>query len=100
LDDRQKENSTRGTAIAATVAALGLLFVVLIWGPGRVDHVESNSGPSGTPGSTIKSNAPPPAVPRWRKTGCAQKHNEMLADHLTVTFTESAAVSSERFALS
>jgi len=26
MDDRQKENSTRGTAIAATVAALGLLF--------------------------------------------------------------------------
>ena len=61
MDDRQKENSTRGTAIAATVAALGLLFVVLIWGPGRIDHVESNPGPSGTPGSTIKNNAPPPA---------------------------------------
>ena len=61
MDDRQKENSTRGTAIAATVAALGLLFVVLIWGPGRVDHVESNPGPSGM---TIKNNAPPPAVPR------------------------------------
>ena len=30
MDDRQKENSTRGTAITATVAALGLLFVVLI----------------------------------------------------------------------
>ena len=30
MDDRQKENSTRGRAIAATVAALGLLFVVLI----------------------------------------------------------------------
>ena len=30
MDDRQKENSTRGTAIGATVAALGLLFVVLI----------------------------------------------------------------------
>ena len=28
MDDRQKENSTRGTAIAAMVAALGLLFVV------------------------------------------------------------------------
>ena len=62
MDDRQKENSTRGTAIAATVAALGL--VVLIWGPGRVDHVEINPGPRGIPGSTIKNNAPPPAVPR------------------------------------
>ena len=43
------------------VAALGLLFAVLTWGPGRVNHVESNSGPSGTPGSTVKNNAPPPA---------------------------------------
>ena len=48
----------------ATVAALGLLFVVLIWGPGRINHVESNPGPSGTQGSTIKNNAPPPAVPQ------------------------------------
>jgi hypothetical protein len=61
MDDRQKENSTRGTAIAAMVAALGLLCAVLTWGPGRVNHVESNPGPSGTPGSTAKNNAPPPA---------------------------------------
>jgi hypothetical protein len=61
MDDRQKENSTRGTAIAAMVAALGLLFAVLTWGPGRVNHVESNAGPSGIPGSTVKNNAPPPA---------------------------------------
>jgi hypothetical protein len=62
MDDHQKDNnSTRGTAIAAIVAALGLLFVVLVWGPGRVNHVDSNPGPSGTPGSTVKNAAPPPA---------------------------------------
>ena len=61
MDDRQKENSTRGTAIAAIAAVLGLLFVVLIWGPGRVDHVEVNPGPSGTPGSTAVNGPPPPA---------------------------------------
>ena len=61
MDDRQKENSTRTTAFAAIIAAVALLFVVLVWGPGRVDHVESNPGPSGTPGSTVKNTAPPPA---------------------------------------
>ncbi|MBR1125374.1 hypothetical protein JQ628_27900 [Bradyrhizobium lablabi] len=61
MDDRQKENSTRTTAIAAIIAAVALLFVVLIWGPGRVNHVEINPGPSGTPGSTAKNTAPPPA---------------------------------------
>jgi hypothetical protein len=61
MDDRQKENSKRSTAIAAIVAALGLLLLVLVWGPGSVDHVDSNPGPSGTPGSTVKNTAPPPA---------------------------------------
>lgn len=61
MDDRQKENSTRTTAFAAIIAAVALLLVVLVWGPGRVDHVESNPGPSGTPGSTVKNTAPPPA---------------------------------------
>jgi hypothetical protein len=61
MDDRQKENSTRTTAFAAIIAAVALLFAVLAWGPGRLDHVEINPGPSGTPGSTVKNAAPPPA---------------------------------------
>jgi hypothetical protein len=61
MDDRQKQNSTRTTAFAAIIAAVALLLVVLAWGPGRVDHVEVNQGPSGTPGSTVKNTAPPPA---------------------------------------
>lgn len=61
MDDRQKESSTRATALAAIIAAVALLFAVLAWGPGRVDHVEINPGPSGTPGSTVKNSAPPPA---------------------------------------
>jgi hypothetical protein len=52
MDDRQKEKSTRATAFAAIIAAIALLFVV---------HVEINPGPSGTPGSTAKNSAPPPA---------------------------------------
>ena len=44
MDDRQKESSTRATAFAAIIAALALLFVVLAWGPGSVDHVEINPG--------------------------------------------------------
>jgi hypothetical protein len=61
MDNDQKENSTRATAFAAIVAAVALLFVVLIWGPGRVNHVEINPGPSGTPGSTAVNGPPPPA---------------------------------------
>jgi hypothetical protein len=61
MDDNQKENSTRATAFAAIVAAVALLVVVLIWGPGRVNHVEINPGPSGTPGSTAVNGPPPPA---------------------------------------
>lgn len=59
--DDQKENSTRATTFAAIIAAVALLFVVLAWGPGRVNHVEVNPGPAGTPGSTAKNTAPPPA---------------------------------------
>jgi hypothetical protein len=62
MDDNQKESSTRATAFAAIIAAVALLFVVLIWGPGRVNHVEINPGPSGTPGSTAVSGPPPPAT--------------------------------------
>jgi hypothetical protein len=61
MDDNQKENSTRATAFAAMIAAVALLVVVLIWGPGRVNHVEINPGPSGTPGSTAVNGPPPPA---------------------------------------
>jgi hypothetical protein len=62
MDERQKENSTRGTAFAAVIAAVALLLVILAWGPGRVDHVEINAGPSGTPGSTAVNGPPPPAA--------------------------------------
>lgn len=60
-NDRQKENSTRGVAVAAVVAAVAILFAVLVWGPGKVNHVEINAGPSGTPGSTAVNGPPPPA---------------------------------------
>jgi hypothetical protein len=61
MDQRQKENSTRGAAFAAIVAAVALMFAILLWGPGNVRHVESNPGPSGLAESTVKNAAPPPA---------------------------------------
>ena len=61
MDEREKENSTRGVAVAGIVAAVALLFAVLVWGPGKVNHVESNPGPSGTPGSTAVNEPPAPA---------------------------------------
>ena len=62
MDERQKENSTRGTAFAAGIAAIALLLVILAWGPWNVSHVPINPGPSGTPGSTAVNGPPPPAA--------------------------------------
>jgi hypothetical protein len=61
MDDPRNENSKRSAALAALVASVLLLFAVLTWGPGNVKHVETNPGPSGTPGSTVKNDTPPPA---------------------------------------
>ena len=65
MDDRQKENSTRGTAIAATVAALGLLFVVLIWGP---------------EGSTMSRAIPGRGAPRDRRSRTMPRRRPCRAD--------------------
>ena len=62
MDERQKENSTRGTAFAVGIAAIALLLVILAWGPWNVSHVPINPGPSGTPGSTAVNKPPPPAA--------------------------------------
>ena len=65
----QKNRRTLGIVVAAFV----LLFVVLTWGPWSTRHVESNPGPSGTPGSTVVDKTPPPAdSPSGNTTGSAR----------------------------
>jgi hypothetical protein len=47
--------------IALLVGAFILVLVFLTWAPWNPQHVASNPGPSGTPGSTVVERAPPPA---------------------------------------
>jgi hypothetical protein len=46
-------------------AAIALAFLVAVaivtWGPWNTPHVAPNPGPSGTPGSTVLDDTPPPA---------------------------------------
>jgi hypothetical protein len=45
----------------AVIAVVMLAVAILTWGPRNTEHVASNPGPSGTPGSTVLDRAPPPA---------------------------------------
>ena len=68
----QKGSMNRGT-LAIVVAAFVLLFAIVTWGPWSTRHVESNPGPSGTPGSTVLDKTPPPAEsPSGNTTGSAR----------------------------
>jgi hypothetical protein len=60
-DPQKPEGRINGGTFAAIVAALVLALVVLAWGPWNTEHVASNPGPSGTPGSTAVDKTPPPA---------------------------------------
>jgi hypothetical protein len=52
------------------VAAFILALALLTWGPWNTNHVASNPGPSGTPGSTAVDRTPPPAAgPSENTTG-------------------------------
>jgi len=46
----------------AVIAAVMLAIAILNWGLWRTEHVASNAGPSGTPGSTALDQTPPPAA--------------------------------------
>jgi len=72
--DRQtKQNKMGGRALALVVAAFIVLFAILAWGPWNTQHVASNPGPSGTPGSTDAHVTPPPATgPSGTTTGTAR----------------------------
>jgi hypothetical protein len=70
-DDQDRKGSTGGGTLAL-VAAFALVFAILIWGPWAQRHVESNPGPSGTPGSTAVEKPPPPADSPGETTGSAR----------------------------
>jgi hypothetical protein len=57
----------------AVIAVVMLAVAILTWGPWNTEHVASNRGPSGTPGSTELDRAPPPAAsPSEGTTGAAR----------------------------
>ena len=61
MPDRWHRHFERQT-IAIMVAAFVLLLVFLTWAPWNPQHVASNPGPAGTPGSTAVDRTPPPAA--------------------------------------
>jgi len=58
-DSQDRERSIRGFAAIAVTFVLAVAIVT--WGPWNANHVASNPGPSGTPGSTVLDQTPPPA---------------------------------------
>ncbi len=72
-DSQDPKGSMSGGTLAAIVAAFVLILAILTWGPWNTKHVESNPGPSGTPGSTTVDRTPPPAEsPSGNTTGSAR----------------------------
>jgi hypothetical protein len=73
MRDNDTEGRVSGRTLATIVCAFILLFVLFVWGPWSAKHVASNDGPSGTPGSTVVNQAPPPAPgPSGTTTGSAR----------------------------
>ena len=62
MPDRQDPKSGNRRTIAIMVAAFVIILVFLTWAPWNPQHVASNPGPAGTPGSTAVERAPPPAA--------------------------------------
>jgi hypothetical protein len=60
MSDRPSRPAGKET-IALLVGAFILVLVFLTWAPWNPQHVASNPGPSGTPGSTVVERAPAPA---------------------------------------
>jgi hypothetical protein len=72
-DDLGRQDQKSGGMLALVFVAFVLLFAIIVWGPWNSPHVESNPGPSGTPGSTAAHEPPPPAtVPSETTTGAAR----------------------------
>jgi hypothetical protein len=58
-DSQDWEGSLRRFAAIAVAFVLGV--AILTWGPWNTTHIAPNPGPSGTPGSTVLDETPPPA---------------------------------------
>src|SRR6266480_7828611 len=87
-DSQDWEGSFRRFAIIA--AAFILAVAILSWGPWNTTHVESNPGPSGTPGSTaLNQTHRQPPVPQTQPqdrradrtfiSGCTQANLKIAA---------------------
>jgi hypothetical protein len=62
MHDRQdRPGAMSGGTLAIIIAAFIVALVILTWAPWNPQHVASNPGPSGTPGSTAVERTPPPA---------------------------------------
>jgi hypothetical protein len=71
-DSQDREGSISFRALAV-IAAFILAVAILTWGPWNIEHVASNPGPSGTPGSTEPDQTPAPAAgPGETTTGAAR----------------------------
>jgi len=61
-DGQDREGSISYRTFAIIAVAFMLAVAILAWGPWSTEHVASNPGPSGTPGSTALDRTPPPAA--------------------------------------
>jgi hypothetical protein len=69
-DNHDRKGSTSGGTLAIIAAVFIVALAVLTWGPWNIKHVDSNPGPSGTPGTTALEQTPPPAAsPSGSTTG-------------------------------
>jgi hypothetical protein len=70
MPDSQDQNGSTRNRTLAVIAAFVFALLILAWGPWNTRHVDSNPGPSGTPGSTAVESTPPPAAsPSGTTTG-------------------------------
>ena len=65
-DSQGREGSTRFRTFAVIAGAIILAIAALAWE--NTAHVPINPGPSGTPGSTVQDQTPPPAAVRPETT--------------------------------
>jgi hypothetical protein len=65
-DSQDWEGSFRRFAVIAVAFVLAVAIVT--WGPWNTTHIAPNPGPSGTPGSTVLNETPPPAEPPSKTT--------------------------------
>jgi hypothetical protein len=69
-----RNSQDRGSVSLRTVAVVAVVILLAIaalaWE--NITHVPHNPGPSGTPGSTVRDQTPPPAVPSETTTGAVR----------------------------